>query len=97
MRTRRLRAKYPGHCRACSGLIDVGQDVYWYGRGSVEHVDCEIARHQHNGCTACGGSGNVGVQCVGSMRPCPSCDGTGSRDVQEYARERSRAEAEVAS
>ena len=92
-RPRRLRAKYPGQCRNCDAPVDVGQNVYWYGRGRVEHVDCETARHQHNGCTACGGSGSVGVQCTASgLRPCAACDGTGSRKVQEYARERSRTE-----
>ena len=93
MRARRLRANYPGRCRECGAPVRVGQAVYWYGRGRIEHVDCETARLQRSGCTACGGTGKVGVQCTASgLRPCAACDGTGSRDVQEYARERFRAE-----
>ncbi len=86
MRTRRMRAKYPGRCIECGAPVDVGQLIHWYGRGRVEHVDCETARHQRSVCTACSGRG---MHWAG---PCGPCRATGSRDVQEKRREPTESE-----
>ena len=86
MRARRLRAKYPGRCRECGAPVRVGQAVYWYGRGQLEHVDCESARLLEGLCTACCGRG---MHWTG---PCGPCRATGDRDVQTKRREPTEAE-----
>ncbi len=83
---RKLRAKYRGKCRACGRDVVPGQLVYWYGRGRTEHADCETARLQGAVCTVCGGDGRL-WGAPGRSRPCRSCDGTGSREVQDSVRE----------
>ena len=40
MAARQMTAKYAGTCQACNTPIKVGQDIYWHGKGHVEHVDC---------------------------------------------------------
>lgn len=84
-RAKKLTARYAGHCPACSGPIEVGDRIWWFGRGrGAQHVDCEVARLRHEGCTACGGSGSF--RDAAYSRPCRSCDGTGLRSVQELAK-----------
>lgn len=79
MKAKRMHAKYPGTCGNCPHGIKPGQEIYWT-RGRAVHVDCELAKLQANGCNACSGRGYhwSGL--------CPSCDGTGSRKVQDFAR-----------
>ena len=78
---RRLRAKYRGTCPMCEGPIEPGDLIYWRRGSKPQHVDCETARLQHDGCTACNGLGRRW-----NNAPCPMCDGTGSREVQDFAR-----------
>ena len=40
MAAKQMTAKYAGTCQACNTPVKVGQDIYWHGKGHVEHVDC---------------------------------------------------------
>ena len=86
IRWRRIRAKYAGaKCNACHRAVTVGDLIYWRRGAAPQHVDCETARLRASGCTACDGKGRL-WGAPGRSRNCPSCDGTGSRTVQEFAR-----------
>ncbi|UCC28724.1 MAG: hypothetical protein JSU86_11035 [Phycisphaerales bacterium] len=81
MRARKLRAKYNGTCRNCDGEIRVGDLIYWRrGQGAV-HDNCERARLRDSVCPACSGHG-----CSWNNVPCRCCDGTGSREIYEFAK-----------
>ena len=81
MRPRRMTARKSGKCKACGRAIEPGDPIYWCRGQGAWHVDCGTARLKHTLCTVCKGSGYKwnGV-------PCGSCDGTGSRKVQEFAK-----------
>ncbi len=85
MKTRRLRAKYPGRCADCEGPICIGDPILWKRGAGAQHVDCEsakrAARRRADGCPTCDGFG-----AFANNAPCRACDGTGSRDVHERAR-----------
>lgn len=82
-RPKRLTAKYPGECPACNRPVEPGDAVYWFGRGrGVQHVDCEHSRLRAEWCTTCKGHG-----ALWNNAPCRSCDGTGSRKVQDFAKQ----------
>ena len=85
MKTRRLRAKYPGRCADCDGPICIGDPIFWKRGAGAQHVDCEsakrVARRRADGCPTCDGFG-----ALANNAPCRACDGTGSRDVYERAR-----------
>jgi hypothetical protein len=87
-RTVKMIARYPGTCTECKGKVLPGEAIYWTPAIGARHVDCQAAAYAASGCTACKGGGR-------SWRnaPCPMCDGTGSRTVQEYAKERAAAQA----
>jgi hypothetical protein len=80
MRAIRMTAKRAGTCTNCRKAISPGQAIYWQRRAGAAHVDCQTAAYQSLVCTACSGKGGdwKGV-------PCRSCDGTGSKRVQDYA------------
>ena len=80
-RPKRMRARRAGTCPQCNQPIEPGDDIYWSRQGGAWHVNCETAQLRHTVCTVCGGNG-----CTWNGTPCRSCDGTGSRDVQEEAR-----------
>lgn len=81
MKAIRMKAKKAGTCTACQKSINVGQTIIWQRGAGARHYDCEQARISTALCTVCKGAGadfrNV---------PCRSCDGTGSRDQQDYQR-----------
>ncbi len=81
-----LTAKHPGTCANCDGEIHPGDRIRWQpprrGRPRwIAHVDCERARLRDSLCTACSGRG-----AAWNNAPCRVCDGTGSRDVQDFAK-----------
>lgn len=76
---KRLTAKYKGTCHNCKESILPGQSIYWSPRSAI-HVDCQTAKWSADACTSCSGRG------YHWQGACPSCDGTGSRKVQEFAR-----------
>ena len=77
---RRITAKYPGTCQDCGKAIVIGQSIRW-AREFTAHVDCQAAARQADGCPACSGCGYQWPN-----TPCRSCDGTGSREVYEFAK-----------
>ncbi len=85
MKTRRLRAKYPGRCADCEGPICIGDPILWKRGAGAQHVDCEsakrAARRRADGCPTCDGYG-----ALANNAPCQACDGTGSREVYDRAR-----------
>lgn len=81
MRAKKMTAKREGTCLECDGPIVPGHPIWWQrGRGAW-HVDCQTASYTADNCTACNG---LGAQW--NNRPCPACDGTGSRKVQQAAK-----------
>ena len=88
MRPRKIQAKYAGECWACSEPIEPGDMIYWARGQKPCHVDCELARLRHLGCTACNGLGRLW-----NNRPCPACDGSGSREMQERHRVQAKRDA----
>ncbi len=38
-----MKAKFEGKCRDCGGLVEVGEDVKWLGRGKgIRHTDVAV-------------------------------------------------------
>jgi len=81
MRPRKMTARKAGTCRQCGEPVLPGQMIFWARGQGAWHCDCQTANLTADQCTACKGSG---------MRwnnaPCPMCDGTGSRKVQDFAK-----------
>ena len=89
MQPRKMTSRKTGTCTECKGAIEPGDSIYWArGRGAW-HANCETARLRHTLCTACNGSG-----CRWNNAPCPVCDGTGSRKVQDFATQGGHPQAE---
>jgi hypothetical protein len=81
MRWQEIRSKYSGTCWNCSGKIEPGDMIRWRRGSKPSHVDCETSRLKHTGCPHCEGLGRRW-----NNAPCRSCDGTGSREVYEFAK-----------
>lgn len=75
-----MSAKYAGTCVTCNGAIKVGQ-IIKYANKQAWHVDCKTAAYTASQCTCCRGSGMLW-----NNAPCSMCDGTGSREVQDFAK-----------
>ncbi len=71
---KRIIAKYPGTCGVCRRAIIVGWPILWARGAAPRHLDCREARYADDLCTLCHGDG------------CRSCDHTGSRKVQDFAK-----------
>jgi hypothetical protein len=76
-----MRAKHPGVCPQCHKAIVPGDRILWKRGLGAWHDNCQLAEMRDSQCTNCGGSG-----ALWNNRPCGSCDGTGSRKVQEFGR-----------
>jgi DnaJ-class molecular chaperone len=85
MRTIKMTAKKTGTCRNCNQPISIGQSIYWTRGAGAVHCDCKTAAYQDSVCSACNGAGSTW-----NGTPCRSCDGTGARNVQEFARKTER-------
>ena len=81
MRAKRMTSKRAGTCRECRKPITPGQQIFWARGQGAWHVDCTTAGYQASQCTNCGGSG-----LLWNNAPCRQCDGTGARNVEEFAR-----------
>jgi hypothetical protein len=81
MRPRKMISKKQSKCRQCGKPIEPGQQIFWARGEGAWHVDCETAQLQATVCTSCQGKGRRW-----NNAPCLACDGTGSRDVQEFAK-----------
>ena len=81
MTWRTIRAKYPGTCPACDGSIVPGDRIRWRRGARPQHLDCRLAKLRDTLCTDCNGAG-----VRWNRAPCRSCDGTGSRTVQDFAK-----------
>ena len=82
MRARRITAKHASDCGDCGKDILPGNPIYWARGQKSQHVDCTTAGHQNSGCTCCQGSGRMW-----NNAPCRMCDGSGSRTVQDFAKQ----------
>jgi hypothetical protein len=81
MRAIRMTAKRAGTCTDCGQAINPGQTIHWARGAGARHADCRSAEYAASCCSACSGRGSTW-----NGRPCGSCDGTGAKRVQEFAR-----------